>query len=135
MRLTAKLVGGVFALLLVIVLLQGVASETGEVVVLTTLDQSTGAPVTTRLWVVDHQGAVWLRGDVTSGWTRRVLAQSSSVMLERDGRHQAFAIAAEPAQVASVNQLMREKYGWRDQLISIMAPREDSVALRLTPAS
>ena len=56
-------------------------------------------------------------------------------MLERDGRHQALAIAAEPAQVASVNQLMREKYGWSDQLISMMAPREDSVALRLTPVS
>ena len=43
MRLIAKLVGSVFALLLFVVLLQGVASETGEVVVLTSVDQSTSA--------------------------------------------------------------------------------------------
>ena len=58
MRLIAKLVGSVFALLLFVVLLQGVASETGEVVVLTSMDQSTSAPTTTRLWVVDHDGAM-----------------------------------------------------------------------------
>ena len=49
MRLIAKLVGSVFALLLFVVLLQGVASETGEVVVLTSVDQATSAPTTTRL--------------------------------------------------------------------------------------
>jgi hypothetical protein len=63
MRLIAKLVGSIFGLLLLIVLLQGVASETGEVVVLTSVDQATSAPTTTRLWVVDHDGAMWLRGD------------------------------------------------------------------------
>ena len=66
-RLIAKLVGGVVALLLVIVLPQGVASETCEVVVLTTLDQTTGAPLTPRLWIVDHQSPTWLRGDASSG--------------------------------------------------------------------
>ncbi|MFL2518573.1 MAG: hypothetical protein ACJ0Q8_06855 [Candidatus Azotimanducaceae bacterium] len=66
-RLIAKLVGGVVALLLVIVLPQGVASETCEVVVLTTLDQTTGAPLTPRLWIVDHQSPMWLRGDASSG--------------------------------------------------------------------
>ena len=43
MRLIAKLVGSVFALLLFVVLLQGVASETGEVVVLTSVDRATSA--------------------------------------------------------------------------------------------
>ena len=63
MRLIAKLLGSVFALLLFVVLLQGVASETGEVVVLTSVGQATGAATTTGLWVVDHDGAMWLRGD------------------------------------------------------------------------
>ena len=71
MRLTAKLLGSVFALLLFVVLLQGVASETGEVVALTSVDQATSAPTTTRLWVVDHDGAMWLRGDDASGRTLR----------------------------------------------------------------
>ena len=135
MRLIAKLVGSVFALLLFVVLLQGVASETGEVVVLTSVDQSTSAPTTTRLWVVDHDGAMWLRGDAASGWTQRALAQSTPLALERDGIRYEFVIASEPERVALVNELMRDKYGWRDQIISMMAPREDSVALRLTPTS
>ena len=74
MRLIAKLLGSVFALLLFVVLLQGVASETGEVVVLTSVDQATSAPITTRLWVVDQDGAIWLGEDAASGWTLRALA-------------------------------------------------------------
>ena len=67
MRLIAKLLGSVFALLLFVVLLQGVASETGEVVVLTSVDQAISAPTTTRLWVVDHDGGMRPRGDAASG--------------------------------------------------------------------
>ena len=57
------------------------------------------------------------------------------MVLERNGVRYEFVVALEPERLALVNQLMREKYGWRDQLISMMAPREDSVALRLTPVS
>ena len=85
MRLIAKLLGSVFALLLFVVLLQGVVSETGEVVVLTSVDQSTSAPTATRLWVVDYDGAMWLRGDAASGWTQRALAQSTPVALDTNG--------------------------------------------------
>ena len=134
MRLIAKLLGSVFALLLFVVLLQGVASETGEVVV-TSVDQAISAPTTTRLWVVDQDGAMWLRGDAASGCTQRPLAQSTPVALERDGVRFEFVIASEPERVALVNELMRDKYGWRDQIISMMAPREESVATRLTPTS
>lgn len=135
MKLIAKVIGGVFGLAVAIFVAQGVASESGEVVVLTTVDQATGDNATTRLWVVDYDGAMWLRGDAQSGWTQRALAQTTPVLLERDGGRHAFVVASEPTQAALLNQLMREKYGWRDQLISMMAPREDSVALRLTPVS
>ena len=135
MRLIAKLLGSVFALLLFVALLQGVASETGEVVVLTSVDQATSAPTTTRLWVVDHDGAMWLGGDPASGRKLRALAQSMPVALERDGVRYEFAIASEPERVALVNELMRDKYVWRDHIVSMMAPREESVALRLTPTS
>lgn len=132
MRMVVKLIAAVFALVVVIFVLQGIASETGEVVVLTTQDQTTSEPVTTRLWVVDHDGAMWLRGDIQSGWSQRALAQPAPVQLERDNVSYTLSVAAQPAQVELVNQLMRQKYGWRDQLISLMAPREDSVALRLS---
>ena len=132
MRMVVKLIAALFALVVVIFVLQGIASETGEVVVLTTQDQTTSEPVTTRLWVVDHDGAMWLRGDRQSGWSQRALAQPAPVQLERDNVSYTLSVAAQPAQVELVNQLMRQKYGWRDQLISLMAPREDSVALRLS---
>ena len=64
-----------------------------------------------------------------------MLAQSTPVVLERNGVRYEFVVALEPERLALVNQLMREKYGWRDQLISMMAPRHDSVAQRLTPVS
>ena len=57
------------------------------------------------------------------------------LVLECDGVRYEFVIASEPERVALVNELMRDKYGWRDQNISMMAPREDSVAPRLTPTS
>lgn len=132
MRMVVKLIAALFVLVVVIFVLQGIASETGEVVVLTTQDQTTSEPVTTRLWVVDHDGAMWLRGDIQSGWSQRALAQPAPVQLERDNVSYTLSVAAQPAQVELVNQLMRQKYGWRDQLISLMAPREDSVALRLS---
>ena len=132
MKRVAKLLGCFFALVVIVFVLQGVASETGEVVVLTTQDSSTGESVTTRLWVVDDDGAMWLRGDAESGWTQRALAQSGPVQLERADKSSCFTITSKPSHVASINELMRQKYGWRDQLISMMAPREDSVALRLT---
>jgi hypothetical protein len=52
---------GLGALVVIVFLLQIVASEVGEVVILTTVD-ATGEPVETRLWVVDLDGRTWLRG-------------------------------------------------------------------------
>ena len=97
MRLIAKLLGGALALVVAIFLVQGVASETGEVVVLTTLHDTTSETSTTRLWVVDHDGAMWLRGDAESGWTHRVLAQTAPLQLERNDRHYIFGVASGPA--------------------------------------
>ena len=57
------------------------------------------------------------------------------VALERGGVRYELIVTSEPQRVALVNELMRDKYGWRDQIISAMAPREDSRALGLTPTS
>ena len=48
MKLIAKVIGGVFGLAVAIFVAQGVASESGEVVMLTTVDQATGDNATTR---------------------------------------------------------------------------------------
>ena len=57
------------------------------------------------------------------------------MVLERNGVRYEFVVASEPERLALVNHLMREKYGWRDQLISMMAPRHNSIAQRLTSVS
>ena len=72
------------------------ASESGEVVQLVTEDAQ-GEAVTTRLWVADTDGAMWLRaGDGTSGWYQRLTAHSahSPATLIR-GDH-TYAITASP---------------------------------------
>ena len=114
MKLIGKLIGTVFALVVTIFMVQGIASETGEVVVLTTVEQASGDTATTRLWVVEHD---------------------NTLQLERDGITNTYTVTSAPAQVGTVNELMRQKYGWRDQFISLMAPREASVVLRLTAVS
>ena len=67
MKLLGKLIGTVFALVVAIFMLQGIASETGEVVVLTTVEQARGDTATSRLWVVEHDNTLWLRGSAQSG--------------------------------------------------------------------
>ena len=135
MKLIGKLIGTVFALVVTIFMVQGIASETGEVVVLTTVEQASGDTATTRLWVVEHDNTFWLRGSAQSGWTQRALSQNIPLQLERDGITNTYTVTSAPAQVGTVNELMRQKYGWRDQFISLMAPREASVVLRLTAVS
>ena len=135
MKLIGKLIGTVFALVVTIFMVQGIDSETGEVVVLTAVEQASGDTATTRLWVVEHDNMLWLRGSAQSGWTQRALSQNIPLQLERDGITNTYTVTPAPAQVGTVNELMRQKYGWRDQFISLMAPREASVVLRLTAVS
>ncbi|MEC7663574.1 MAG: hypothetical protein VYC77_07685 [Pseudomonadota bacterium] len=85
--------------------------------------------------MVEHDNTLWLRGSAQSGRTQRALSQNIPLQLERDGITYTYTVTSAPAQVGTVNELMRQKYGWRDQFISLMAPREASVVLRLTAVS
>ena len=102
---------------------------------LTNVEQASGDTAITRLWVVEHDNTLWLRGSAQSDWTQRALSQNISLQLERDGITNTYTVTSAPAEVGTVNELMRQKYGWRDQFISLMAPREASVVLRLTAVS
>jgi hypothetical protein len=111
-------------------------SESGEVVVLRTLDAA-GEPHETRLWVVEYYGAEWLRaGEAESGWFRR-LSANPGVVLVRNGRERSFRAVPvrDPATLDRINALMNEKYGLPDTLIGA-ALRDDgaSVPVRLDPS-
>ena len=64
------------------------ASESGEVVVLESQDDQ-GELQSTRLWVVDHDGSMWLRaGDGQSGWYQRLMTNvqaGQAVYVTREG--------------------------------------------------
>lgn len=127
-------IGLVLAAALAVFGLQMVASETGEVVVLHT--SADGAEQTTRLWVVELDGDLWLRsGGGDSGWYARLVAEPR-VRLEREGRLASYTAEPDPARRDAINAAMREKYGWRDRIIEILlGGRDAAVPVRLRPAA
>lgn len=113
--------------------LERYAAESGEVVVLHARD-ATGEVVTTRLWVVDHDGHQYLRvGADGSGWYSRLTA-NPDIELARGGAPEPYRAVPEPAASEVVNDLMQAKYGWRDSFIgAIVGGRDGSIPIRLDP--
>ena len=135
MKIVAWIFGGIIALVGVVMLAQGIASESGEVVVLHTLD-ATGKDVTTRLWVVDHDGALWLRsGSAESGWYTRLVAQPN-IRVEDGVAIAAFVAIPTPEARQIINDLMQDQYGWRETFIGRMVGgRDGAIPIRLQPRS
>ena len=133
MNLVKRLVGAVLILLVVVVGLQMVASESGEVVVMRTFIGDETQEV--RLWIVDDQGVSWLRsGQPEAGWYQRVL-ENPDIQVERGSdlyEYRAFPMEGGP-KAAHINALMLYKYGWAEQVIGMMIDRSNSVAIRLDP--
>jgi hypothetical protein len=109
------------------------ASESGEVV---TLRTGSGAEATsTRLWVVDHGGAEWVRtGHPGKGWFRQIKADAL-VELER-GNVKSVRTAVpvlEPELSESVNEAFRNKYGAADWFVALSGDASQRVVVRLDP--
>ncbi|MEN8183859.1 MAG: hypothetical protein ABFS46_15125 [Myxococcota bacterium] len=130
-------IGAVVGLFVLLLLGQLVASESGEVLVLETLDAE-GQPHETRIWVVDDAGAIWVRGGSDAGWVGRLLV-TPEIRAERAGHQAAFRAVPDrdPAARDRVNALMREKYGFADLFIAVSlgdADREGALPIRLDPS-
>ena len=127
-----------FVSLAAIVLFVGsifIASERGEEIVTLTTFEIHGVAVETRLWVVESEGATWLRAGVpTSGWLRRI-EQRPEVEVERAGRRSRYRAVPvrEPEARDRIHSLMRAKYGFADRWISLIRDSRASVAVRLEP--
>ena len=133
MKYVAWVLGILIAIVLGITGLQLAASERVEVVELHTADE-TGEMMTTRLWIVDLDGDAYLRGDDGSGWVER-LKKSDTIELTRGGESIRYQWEMVPGNIDAVNKLMREKYTWGDDVITMLVgSREASNAIRLTPA-
>jgi hypothetical protein len=113
-------------------------SERGEVVVLES-QNSQGEMQSTRLWVVDYDGSMWLRsGSAESGWYKRLtqnIATGNPIYLTRQGEKFSPAVSFEHVQASVVNALMQEKYGLSDDAIAILMGEygaSDTLVVRLT---
>ena len=132
MKLALKILGGLVLLLALIVVVEVIASESGEVVVVTTVDAD-GNPAETRLWVVDREGSAYLRsGSPQSGWFQRMQANPAISVVRGEETLQAI-VEPDVSLRDTVNGLMREKYGWADAYISMLFGREDATPIRLVP--
>lgn len=122
----------VFAIPLLAFLVRGIAAESGEVVVVRTQD-SAGNPQETRLWVVDDEGASWLRaGTAAAGWLARIEGQPEIEVVRGDETLLVRGVP-DPSRRQRTNELMREKYGWADAYITFLFSPSDSVPIRLVP--
>ncbi len=134
MRIVIRLVIALVVLVVLVMGLQQIAAESGEVVVLTTTDEA-GQPQQTRLWIVDRDGRQYLRAGVaTSAWYARLQA-NDTVELERSGATHTYTAIPEPDLRVEINDLMRQKYGWADQYISMLFSHEGSVPIELRAPS
>ena len=113
-------------------------SESGEVVVLESQDNQ-GELQSTRLWVVDHDGSMWLRaGDDESGWYQRLIRNveaDQAVYVTRNGERFSPSVVSDPSQAVAVNGLMANKYGVSNDAISFLMGddgRQDAIAVRLS---
>ena len=133
LKIVAALAGAVLVVLLALGGLSYVASESGEVVVLTTAGGDGGELQQRRIWVVDLEGRQWLRsGSPDSEWLAR-LRLNPVVTVERAGTAAQYTAAATPAMQEPVNEAMAAKYGWADTVIGMMFGREDAVPVELIP--
>ena len=124
-------VGMLFGLALIIAVLQIVASERVEVVQLHTFKVS-GEKVVTRLWVVDYDGHAYLRGNTGSDWFQRLQSSDKFTLIRGDETGE-FTHRVKNENIDMINELMREKYTWGDQVAEIVTgSRVNSNASELT---
>ena len=130
MGLLLRIITLLAALMIGISAIQMLASESGEVVVLTSYDEF-GEGHRTRLWVVEYNGSQWLRsgGPVTTWYGR--LQANPYVRVSRGDRSFEAVAHPEPDEKIAINQLMLDKYGWADRWIGLLFPRDGVVPIRL----
>lgn len=126
---------GFLGLVVGFVVLERIAAERVEVVELITTDEA-GEAVTTRLWIVDHEGYQYLRvGGDGSGWFSRLEA-NETVELIRGDTTATYTTARREDLSEAINELMQAKYTWGDSFIgAVVGSREGSIPIELRPVT
>ncbi len=127
MKISFWILGILLALAATFGLLQYVASERVEVVVV----HSNNDAGSTRLWIVDHDGHPYLRaGTPSATWYARVRSNPDVVIERGEQRLQCRGLPRVEKR-DEINRLMRQKYTWGDRIISLMISREKAVPVEL----
>ncbi len=123
---------GALATLVLLGVATFLAGERTEVVVLRTTDDA-GKTIETKMWVVDRDGAPWVRvANAERGWYRRLVAHPR-VELVRAGTTTARVAHPEPALRLAVDGDFAKKYGLTDWWYGALL-RRGPVPIRLDPA-
>ncbi len=125
-----RILGTALVLLVVVFVVQFAASESGEVVVITSYDREEVA-YDTRVWVVELDGQWYLRaGSRDAAWAERLAERPDFFMVR--GEFQGRVVARWDEQnTPGVNALMAEKYGWADRLVGTLYPRDNAIAIEV----
>ena len=123
----------------VVILVAGIyaLSEYGREVVTLHTTNDAGKEQQTRLWIVEDSGFAWLRvGQPGSRWYQNLRARPE-VELVRAGQVQAYRAVpiATPEARDRINQLIAQKYGAAEHVISFMHDESEVVPIRLEPLS
>ncbi|MEW6271433.1 MAG: nitroreductase/quinone reductase family protein [Thermodesulfobacteriota bacterium] len=108
------------------------ALEGKEVAVLRT-SPGEGAARETRVWVAEHEGALWVEAATPERDFYRDLLDSPQAELVRGGARQAVLARPQPGEDghALVRSLLAAKYGWADCWVGLLQDTSRSVAVRL----
>lgn len=126
----------VLASFVALFVIASVVIDEGDVVHLRTVD-SEGVEYEADLWVVDIDGAAYLRASSRDvGWLPRLVAEPR-VRLQRDGEWRDYrAVVLDDANAqARVDLAMAEKYGYVESLWDLVVDERETVPIRLYEVS
>jgi hypothetical protein len=121
----------VVASLLVVIAIGAIVIEKGEVVTIETRDAE-GEPVTTRLWIVEVDGELYVRGPRHSQWIQNLMERPDVSLVRGDdlAGYRASAVN-DPTLVADVDGAFSRKYGFAERWVDEIFNHTDPVAVRL----
>jgi hypothetical protein len=112
-----------------------VALEGGGGVAVLETKAPNGTARATRVWVAEQDGSLWLEApNPRRAWLHDV-SLDPIVSLARDGRRLAYRAVPEPGEDGHrrIRAWLRERYGWRDAFVGLLADTSQSIAVRLEP--
>jgi Uncharacterized protein conserved in bacteria (DUF2255) len=130
-----RAIGIVLALLVVLAAGTYLAGEQTEVARLRTVDEA-GVVHETKLWIVDHDGAAWVRvARPERQWFQRLKHQPEIEIVRGDGAPQRVHASPDPSDAtkAALDAAFRAKYGLVDWWYGLLL-RRAPIPVRLDPA-